>query len=324
MKKILIFTLFIFFTFTQLFAQNTAGTSDDYGRIALTAYIDKSKTHIPNSAYNILQNKLNSIVSQNGLGSSQMQRFIITANSNLITKDITATAPPMHAYTIEVTFYIGDAVDGTLFSSYSVSAKGVGETEDKAYIAALKGVKTNGQEFKDFINEGKNKILEYYNSKCDFIIGNALAQASMENFDVALSQLINIPDVCKECYTKAQNNIQNVYLSKINKECAILLNQAKAAWMPRISGDMAQQAAIEASELLSQINPYSNCYSDALSLMQEIGKKMEEIDKREWEFTKKMEENRHQEELSAIKATKEIAVEQARNQPKISYNVVWW
>ena len=324
MKKITCFIICCLFVCSS-FAQNNASSSDDFGRIALSTYIDKDKTKIPNTAYNVLQNKLNSIVTQNGLGSSQSQRFIITANCNLLTKDITATAPPMHAYTLEITFYIGDGIDGTLFSTHTITSKGVGETEDKAYLAALKAVKTNNPDFKQFLDEGKNKIIEYYNSQCDFLITKAKSQASMENYDEALYQLINIPEVCKDCFMKAQSEIEGIYRSKINKECIMQLNKARAAWVPRGNADDTRAAAMEASEMLAAINPYSNCYDEALELMKQIGKKMEEIDKREWEFLKQMESNRHEEELNAIKATKEIAIAQAKNQPKTVYKIYsWW
>lgn len=324
MKKI--FVLIICFIYSSsIFAQNNAGSSDDFGRITLSTYIDKNKTQLPATAYNVLQNKLNNIVSQNGLGSSTAQRFIITANCNLLTKDITATTPPMHAYTLEVTFYIGDGIEGTLFSSYNIKSKGVGETEDKAYLAALKAVKTNNSEFVAFLNEGKNKIIEYYNSQCDFLITKAKSQASMGNYDEALYMLVNIPEVCKDCFMKAQSELAGIYQSKIDKECTMMLNKARAAWVPRGNADDTRAAAMEASEMLSVINPYAACYGDALELMKQIGKKMEEIDKREWEFVKQMESNRHQEEMSAIKATKEIAIEQAKHQPQTIYKVYsWW
>lgn len=314
---------FVFVWFS--YAQNNAKSYDDYGRIILSTYIDKQQTQLPSSAYNILQNKLSNIVSQNGLGGAMGGRFIITANCNLLTKDITPTTPPMHAYTLEVTFYIGDGIDGTLFSSFSITSKGVGETPDKAYLAALKSVKTNNPEFARFIEEGKTKIIEYYNSQCDFIITKAKSQATLENYDDALYQLVNIPEVCKDCFMKAQAELEGIYRSKINKECVMQLNKARAAWMPRPNAEDTRSAAMEASKMLAEINPYADCYDDALNLMKQIGKKMEEIDNREWEFLKKMEENRHTEQLSAIKAAKEIEVARAKNQPKTIYNIRgWW
>ena len=154
MKKIasFIIALAAVAVFCPAVAQNNLGKADDFGRLALSVYLDRGKTQLPSAAYSILQNKMQTIVAKNGIGAVANQRFIMTANCNLLTKDITPTAPPMHAYTVEVTFYIGDGIEGTLFSTTSVTAKGVGETPDKAYIAALKAVKPNDPAFADFMS----------------------------------------------------------------------------------------------------------------------------------------------------------------------------
>ena len=306
-------------------AQNNAKSYDDFGRIMLSTYIERGKTQLPPTSYNVLQNKLTNIITKNGLGSAVGQRFIITANCNLLTKDITSTTPPMHAYTVEVTLYVGDGIEGTLFATYSTTCKGVGETPDKAYLAALKNIKTNTPEIADFLEEGKTRIIEYYNSQCDFFITDARSQAAMENYDEALYMLLSIPNVCKDCYMRAQAEIPGMYKNKIDKECASYLTQARSAWMARGSANEARDAAIEASMLLSEINPNAECYDEALSFMKQIGKKMEEIDNREWEFVKRMEDHRHKEALSSINAAKEIEMAWAKNQPKTIYNIrTWW
>ena len=324
MKKLVLYVICMA-CFVCANAQNDAKSLDDFGRITLSTYIDRAKTKLPENSYNVLQNKLTNIVTKNGLGSSMGQRFIITANCNLLTKDITQTTPPMHAYTVEVTLYVGDGLEGTLFSTYSTTCKGVGETPDKAYLAALKNIKTNNPDIADFIEEGKTRIIEYYNSQCDFIITRAKSQATLENYDEALYALVSIPDVCKDCFMKAQSELAGIYKNKINKECASYLNQARSVWMSRGNADDARDSAMEASMLLSEINPSADCYDDALVLMKQIGKKMEEIDNREWEFLKRMEDNRHKEALSSINAAKEVEMAWAKNQPKTIYNIrTWW
>lgn len=324
MKKLVLYVICLV-CFASANAQNTEKSLDDFGRIMISTYIDRGKTQLPETSYNVLQNKLTSIVTKNGLGSAMGQRFIITANCNLLTKDITATAPPMHAYTVEVTLYVGDGIEGTLFATYSTTCKGVGETPDKAYLSALKNIKTNNPDIANFLEEGKTRIIEYYNSQCDFIITRAKSQAAMENYDEALYMLATIPDVCKDCFMKAQTELPGLYQSKINKECAMYLNQARSAWLSRGNAGNARDAAMEASLLLSQINPNADCYDDALALMKQIGKKMEEIDNREWDMLKRMEENRHKEALSSINAAKEIEMAWAKNQPKTIYNIKgWW
>ena len=111
MKKLNLIIFFIALLFSYSNAQSTDQDSD-YGRISLTPYVTNNINGIPNNAKNMLQRKLEKIVTKNGLGGTNYcNRFILTANVDISSKNITATAPPMHAYTLEVTFFIGDAME---------------------------------------------------------------------------------------------------------------------------------------------------------------------------------------------------------------------
>lgn len=305
---------------SNLFAQNNEAKADDFGRIALTTYLDGSKTIIPKGAYNLLRNKLSQISTQNGLGGSIPQRFIITANVNVITKDITATAPAMHALTLETTFYIGDGVEGTLFSSTSLSSKGVGETEEKAFIAALKSIKPSSSEFTELIETGKRRIIEYYNANGDMYISKAKALAKEERFEDAIYMLLCIPEVCKDVYTKAMDEVAVIYQAKIDTESAKYLAEAKAIWAAGMDYDSAERAA----RMLGNIHPDAACYSKAVALSNEIAKRVKELDAREWQYQLTEQKNAHAEQMAQINASKEVAVSWAKNQPKTVYNVYWW
>lgn len=301
--------------------QNSYAKADDFGRIVLTAHLDAEKSHVPEGATRILKNKMSQMVTQNGMGGSIMQRFIITANVNVLTQDITPTAPPMHAYTVEITFYIGDGVDGTLFSSASVTAKGVGETEDKAFIAALKAVKVKDAAFAEMIETGKQRILEYYNSQCDMILSKARSMAETQRYEDALFELMSVPEVCKECYEMAMAETVVVYQSQIDTECARLLGEARSEWNSGLDAAAGERAA----KPLSEINPKAACYAEAVALSEEIGRRVKEIDQREWDYVLQEQANKHEAEMATIDACREVAVEAAKNQPKtVVYHYSWW
>ena len=140
------------------------------GRIVLAAYVPQQVDKMSDAARTMLTNKLSQIVTANGMGGSAAnERFIITANIVTLTKDLTATAPPMTALGLEVTFYIGDGIEGTKFASKSVQVKGVGTNETKAYIEAIKQIKTNDPSYAAFIEEGKQKIIKYNNNRQLFL-----------------------------------------------------------------------------------------------------------------------------------------------------------
>ena len=101
MKKLFLL-LFCTFIISYTFAQNNEEKMDDVVRITLVPYVPKQIEGMPVPAMKNLENKLNQIAIKSGMGGKSIDgRFIITANVSVLTKDITPTAPPMHAYTIE-------------------------------------------------------------------------------------------------------------------------------------------------------------------------------------------------------------------------------
>ena len=118
MKKYTILFLIVFLTAgIAANAQNNKGKSNDIGRILLNGYVSDQAESIPSIAKKMLKNKMNQIATKNGMGGSSLNpRFIITPNISVLTKDITPTAPPMIAITLDVTLYVGDGIEGTLFA----------------------------------------------------------------------------------------------------------------------------------------------------------------------------------------------------------------
>ena len=203
---------------------------DDFGRIVLNTYLPDNIA-IPSEAKSLLLTKLNQITSNNGLGGSQANpRFIITANVNVGTKDIIAGPPQMIAQNIDITLFVGDAVTNTIFSNTTLSLKGVGTNENKAFIDALKTINPKNKEVLAFLEEGKTKIINYYSTNCDFIIKDAQALVKQEKYDEAIFQLSLVPDVCKDCYFKCLDTLTQIYQQKIDADCKVKFNEAKVTW----------------------------------------------------------------------------------------------
>jgi hypothetical protein len=303
----------------NIYAQNTAGKSDDAARITLATFVPQQIDQMPEAARSILANKLSQIVTQNGLGGkASNERFIITANINVISKDLTATAPPMQAYVLDITLYIGDGIDGTKFASVSTQVKGVGESETKAYISALKNLKTNDPNYQSFIETGKTKIVEYYNSKCDFIIKEAQTLASQNKFEEAIFKLTGVPEVCKGCYDKCMDAIAPIYKQQIDRDCKLKLAEATNLW----SANQTVEAGNQAGEILSTIEPSAACFGEVKTLSNKIATRVKELDTREWNYKLK----EQAQESERIKAYRDIGVAYGNGQPKtVTYNVRgWW
>lgn len=318
MKRILFLAMIQFLVFVS-FAQNSEEKMDDKERIALTPYLSQ-ELNFSEQVKKQLVNKMNQILSKNGMAGTRNNRFIITANAVILDEDIITTTTTMYQYKMEVSFYVGDGIDGKLFSNAVFEVKGLGETKADAFVNAIKNVKTSDSKFTTLLNEGKTRIVEYYNSKCDFIIQEAQTLAQQQEFDYAIYKLTGVPDVCKECYDKCMSAVQPIFQQKNDLEGEKLLAEARSIWNAGLDVISAEKA----SEILAKINPSSKVYSSAVKLSEEIAKRVAEIDKREWNHMLKQEQDAVDLQKAEIKAMRDIGVAYGENQQPTTYNVWWW
>jgi hypothetical protein len=323
---------------------------DDFGRIILNTYLPDNNS-IPAEAKKALETKLNQITTNNGMGGSAVNpRFIITAVLNIGTKDIIPGPPQMIAQNIDVTLFVGDAITNTVFSNTVISVKGVGTNENKSLIDAIKNINPKNKDVSTFLEEGKNKIISYYTSQCDFIIKDAETLAKQQKFDEAIYKLALVPEVCQDCYFKCLDIQTKIFQQKIDAECTIKLNEAKTVW----SANQNPAGAEKVGEILSLINPLASCQGQISTFIKSVDAKLKADEKARWEFKMKQyadkiafkkEQMRIAEEKGKrddafrenqsvrnleldkirVNSYREIAVEQARNQPKtVTYNNIYW
>lgn len=315
MRKLIILLLIAF-----QFNGNAQVKLDDFGRVILNTYIPDTNL-IPSEAKKALETKLNQITTNNGMGGSAANpRFIITAVLNVGTKDIISGPPQMIAQNIDITLFVGDAITNTVFSNTNISVKGVGTNENKALIDAIKNINPKNKDITAFLEEGKNKIISYYTTQCDFIIKDAETLAKQQKFEEAIYKLALVPEVCKDCYFKTSDLVGNLFQQKIDTDCKAKLAKAKLLW----SGQQ-NQIKEEVIELLSEINPNANCFNDAENFAKQISNKLKADEKVKLELALKKYNDKIDLEKRQINAYKEIAVEYAKNQPKtITYNNLIW
>jgi hypothetical protein len=318
MKKIILILFLFAIVVVNAQTQSKAATTS---LIELNTYIPDQIEGLTDIAKNNLENKLSQIVTANGMGvSSNSARFIITANIVVLSKNIMPTAPPMQAYSLGVNLYIGDGMEGIMFATHSVTLKGVGENETKAYMAALKTLKVNDPQYQVFIDKAKAKIVDYYNRKCDFIIKDAKALASQSQYEAALFKLSTIPEACKVCYDKSAPIARTIYKQQIDYDCKVKLAQAKSSW----SASQNEYGATAAGEYLIEIDPKASCYGEAQVFTNKIASKILADDKREWNFKMKVYQDEVTAEKAALKAERDIALAYAKTE-SVNYTIVgWW
>ncbi len=327
MKKILVIISLCLLNFQFAFAQNQLGKSDDNARIALNVYIPDQAERVSDISSSLLKDKVTQMLTKYGLtGNSEGGRFIVAPVINVLAKEVTATAPAMTILELQVSLYIGDGYEGIKFASTSLTAKGAGPNETKAYNDAIKKFNVNNPEIATFIESGKKKIIEYYNSKCDFILSDAKGLSDQNKLDEAIYKLNSVPDVSKDCYTKANAMAVEFYRRAQERECKIKLNQAQNAW----TANQNEQGAQEATNLLSQIDPETSCFASAKDLINKITSAIKTKLNNIEQFNRKVElmdkKNAVDLEKARIDAVKAVGVAYAKSRPTtVVYNVRgWW
>lgn len=262
MKKFILLCLtFLVFSPRLISQESNSPEMDDIGRIGFYREIIPN-TDITGSAVSNLISKFDRMVLNESIGSSVDERFGLILNPVVISEEITSTTPKRYFYELGIDIYAIDYQEKTTLGIFSIDGlNGINTNKQRAIIASLRSFTPN-KNFKTFISEVKDKIVSYYNSRCDFIITDALTLSTNDNFDDALILLSSIPEVSSDCFEKSRNEMTNVYKSKLNRDCQSRVSNAK--------GLIAQEKYKDAASILQGILPGVDCYEEAMTLIAEI------------------------------------------------------
>jgi hypothetical protein len=315
--KHLIYSIMLLIS-TFILSNTSHAQSDNTGLISLATYLDPEIEELTKGATSVLKNKLSQIVTDNGM-SNGFSRFLITANVVVLDKDVQVTAVPInYSYTIDVSLYIGDGVEGNKFCSHTITLKGVGDNQTKALINAFKNINVKDKAIQAFVSKGKSQIVNYFSSRCDVLIRQAKILENQNHFDEAIYSLVSIPEA-SACYDKALTAAEEVYNKKLDRECGMKLSEAKNYWNSH--SDLAGADVV--ARILSGIDPRSSCYSEVTEFANTVGKRVLELDGRAWKF---ITDRAIDLERDRIKAMRDIGVAWGNGQPNsVAYNIKgWW
>ena len=317
--------------------------SASMAQIQITPFIDEQNCNaMPNGICEILNQKLSNVISQNGIQSQMGQsRFVLTCNVTEESKNVLSTSPTQIAYVLDLHLYIGDGETGAKYISQSFRAKGVGNTEEKAYRNAIKNLQARSQQMTEFVGKGKARILGYYENNKEQILSSIRSCVDGKNLEQAAYELCLIPQE-----VSYYNDIQ-ILLGKVNEKIvdnnsSDLFLQAKSVW----ASEQNESTANQVVNLITQIDANASCYAEAHKFMQSVTARMEQLNNREWaarqrqlaherEMEMVRENNRSTEtkmrikaqrdtNIATIKAVRDVAVEYAKRRPRVVYHVHGW
>ena len=245
--------------------------------------VQPDRSEIPSEAGKQLERKMTQLLTANGISSLDANnRFVITAKADITSKDIVPSTPQRISEKIDLTFLIGDMVENKVFETITIPLIGIGINENKAFIAAINQVKPQNAEISDFLSRAKNKIVEYYAVRCSQIIKLAQQLASGNEYDEAIYQLMQIPDIC-DCSKESQDLMIEYTIKRNNAIAAQLYNEAKARW----AASPTSEGASNVADIIAKIPANTASQENIDALIKSINNKLRADEKRQWDFKMK-------------------------------------
>ena len=267
----------------------------------------------PDGAKAMIENKLTQLLTRNGIaGLDYLGQFVLTVTTTPLDKDVIPGPPAKISEKMEMNLYIVDAFAKTIFSSTSFSVRGLGETETKCYMNAISRMPLQSPLLTKFIDEGKQKIIAYYDHEAQNLIKKAQNLSAQKQYEEALNLVSLIPQQCQH-YDEALAAGLQIYQQYINNQCNINLAAARQAWAAEQNKNGAQAAGVYLAEIL----PDAACYDDAMALYKEIkGKVLDD-----WKFEMKKYQDGVDLEKQRIDAMRQIGVAYGNHQPNKEVNI---
>ncbi len=302
MKKIIY--LIVLFSVLNTFSQN----SNDIGKISLSIVMPENLEDLDDSNLSNLETKILEIVNKTGLsGTGYNNNFVIYPKFTIYNTKISKGMQNITFIDCELSLFIKQVDNNMVFSSISKKLNGNGLSKQEAISNAIDTLDSTEEAFSKFIEKGKSRIIQYYESKCADLIVQADGLAKRQSYEEAITLLLSVPSEVS-CFSKVQSKTIEIYKSYQSYRCGGLLQQAQS--------DAAQNDFSSSLSSLSQIDPSSKCGPEAKALMAKIEGKIDAANRQQFQAAMMVYKDAVQLEKQRINAVRDIAVEYARNQPK--------
>ena len=275
--------------------------------LPISVYAVDDSESFPQGAKAMMENKLTQMLTKNGIaGLDYLGQFVLTVSTTPVDKDVIPGPPMKIAEKMEMNLYIVDTYAKTIFSATSFAIRGLGETENRCYLNAISHMPLQTPQVVQFIDEGKRKIIDYYDHEGEALIKRAMYLAQKKEYEEALWIVALIPQQSKH-YDAALAAGQDIYQMYLDNECNIYLAAARQAW----ATEQNSKGAAAAGEYLMNILPDAGCYDEATELYREIkGKVLDD-----WKFEMKKYKDGVDLEKQRIDAARQIGVAYGNHQP---------
>jgi len=276
--------------------------------LPISVYATDDSESFPKGAKAMMENKLTQLLTRNGIaGLDYLSQFVLTVTTTPLDKDVIPGPPVKISEKMEMNLYIVDAYAKIILSATNFTVRGLGETENRCYVNAISNMPLEKPQIAKFIQDGKNKIIDYYDHEGEQLIKKARYLSAQKQYEEALYWVSLIPQQSKH-YDKALQAGLDIYQAYVDNLCNINLAAARQAW----AANQNAVGATLAGDYLANILPDAKCYGEAMELYKEIkGKVLDD-----WKFEMKIYQDGVDLEKQRIDAARQVGIAYGNHQPQ--------
>lgn len=263
--------------------------------------------NVPEASARALATRLaNAANLSGGVGDDNGSPFYLTARFDHLNKGELPGPPRQFTITTELSILIGNSDAGNILASHTMTLKGAGVSEQKAFLNAMRGITAANPGLQKFIADGRQQIVAYYDRYAPQLEAKAEKAAALGNFAEALFLLNQIPE-CSTAYDRTLPQLKKYYAMYADREGDLILKKARTLW----ASDPTPDGAGAASELLLLIPVGSNAEKEAEKLFDEMASSLKDDYKFE---TRQKYSDDIDLEKRRIEAAKEVGVAYGKSQ----------
>lgn len=293
--------------------------------IPVAAIVDNRSVNVEHTA-KLLQAKLNSALTYADVHSENERGLYLVGELVPTGEDVVDTGmKKIQIREYNLLLRIEQPLLDMMFGSMEIPLKGSGATNAKAAIDAIRKFSPTSSGIQSFIVGATHKADNYFVDNIDNIIDRAKMLAKSGDYDAGLALLWACPNI-SSIHSKVYSAMEQLYLSKQNKECADLITNAQTAY--------SLKRYEEAAALINEVDSESVCAEEATALAKQIGSEIRQTELREQQREDKERERQYQSmerererdyklERRRISAIENVATAYIKNRRNIYHYYVW-
>ena len=143
--------------------------------------------NVPTAVEHKLESRMMKVIASQGVAADPIDgQFFIAGRLDDELNDVTSGTDQKNIIKTTLTLYIADSQNQQIYASESFSLKGVGNTEERAYINALNGLNGANVKLQQFIRNSKNKIINYFDNNYKTYLAKARSAMNTRSYEEAL------------------------------------------------------------------------------------------------------------------------------------------